>query len=905
MAVRDRRLEDPVGAMKRSLRPWLWQVPLDQEVGEELERHVELRTGDLVARGVDPKTAREMALARIGDMAGLKRTCVDLGRKRDREMGFTHWIDEFGKDGTFALRQLKAAPGFTLVTAITLALGIGANSAMFALADATLLRPLPFAEPDRLVMIWGRTPTSERGGVSFADMRDWGAQHHTLEALGGVALGAGGGPMLEGPDGSRQSVERQAVTTQFFDALGVTPVAGRTFQASDDGPTTSVVVLGEGLWRTRFGGDRTLIGRDVRLGGEPHTVIGVVADEIQLSRPNQIWTLIPQSSVVLTRRDARFLQVVARLKPGIAQEAAHADLTVIAEALARAHPETNKNVGVRIEPLRTGIMGRDLQLTSVFLLGTVVFVLLLCCANIASLMLARANARARELAVRTALGAGRARIVRQILTESLVLATLGGALGIALGAAILQAVPAVIPAGLPAALKLSFDTRVVMFSAAAALGAGVLFGLVPAWQATSTSLVQALAAESRSATRAGRMRNLLVAGEVAAAVLLLCGAGLLLRTLLVIDGFEQGYRADRDSVLTLDFSVPMGAGSRYPTNEALLQFFEGVQREVAAVPGIRDIGWSTSLPPTTAELGRWAVEIVGDAPLLAANRATAEFSVTSPGYFRTLDLPIVAGRGFTDYDTEDTTPVCIVNEAFVRRYLRGRDPIGVRIALSQTRPEAPPPLVKEIVGVARQVKGRPDEREEFIQVYVPLAQYPFGEVFMVVRSATGRPELFVPTIRDIVARRDPNLSVRRIRTLETLRDEATAGYQFRAVAVTSFAALAVVLAMVGVFGVLAYSVQQRSREFGVRMALGASMKNVLTLVAGSAAKLIGAGAAVGLILAAALARTLSAFLFGVQPLDPVSFIGAAMLLVVTASVAVVAPAIRAARVDPVRAIREQ
>jgi putative ABC transport system permease protein len=892
--------------MKRSLRSWLWRVPLDQEVGEELELHVELRVRDLVARGADPKTAREMVLARIGDMARLKRTCVDLGRKRDRDMRLAQWLDECGRDVAFALRQLKAAPGFTIVTAITLALGIGANSAMFALADATLLRPLPFAEPDRLVMIEGRTVASERSGVSFVDMRDWSVQNHTLEALGGISLGTGGGPMLEGPDGSRESVERQGVTTHFFDALGVRAVAGRTFQAPDDGPTTSVVVLSEGLWRTRFGGDPTLIGRDVRLAGERHTVIGVVADDVQFSRPSQVWTLIPQSNAVLTRRDARFLQVVARLRPGIALDAAQADLDVVADTLARAHPETNKGVGVRIEPLRTAIMGTDLQRTSIFLLGTVAFVLLLCCANIANLMLARTTARARELAVRTALGAGRVRIVRQIVTESVVLAALGGALGTALGAVILQGAAAVIPPGLPAAFKLSFDARVIMFSAAAALGASVLFGFVPAWQATRTSLVQTLAAGSRSATRSGgRTRILLVTGEVAAAVLLLCGAGLLLRTLLVIDSFEQGYRASRDSVLTLDFSMPTGPGSRYPTNEALLQFFHGVERELAAVPGVRDIGWSTSLPPRVSELGRWRVDIVGDAPSLPENRATAELSATSPGYFRALDLPIVAGRGFSDFDTVATTSVCIVNEAFVRRYVRGRDPIGVRIALSQTRPGAPPPLVKEIVGVARQVKGRPDEREEFIQVYAPLAQYPFGEVFMVVTAVAGRPESLVPTIRDMVARRDPILSVRRIRTLATLRDEATAGYQFRAVTVASFAGLAVVLAMVGVFGVLAYSVQQRTREFGVRMALGASMRNVLTLVAGDAAKLIAVGAAVGLLLAAALSRTLSAFLFGVQPLDPVSFVGAALLLAATASVAIVAPAIRAARVDPATAIREQ
>ena len=313
--------------MKRSLRSWLWRVPLDQEVDEELALHIELRTRELVERGLDPKTARDIVLSRIGDLGQLKRTCVDLGRKRDREMRITQWLDERKADVKFALRQLKGSPAFTAVAALTLALGIGANSAMFALADATLIRPLPYPQPDRLVMIWQRPPAIPRAGVSTTDLRDWEEQSRSFETLAAIALGVGGGPLLEGPDGSLQSADRQLVTARFFDVLGVRPVAGRTFQPSDaQQGAPPVVVMGEGLWRTRFGGDPSLIGRQVRLNGEPFTVIGIVRDDVQLQRPAQIWSLLtPPPNLP---RSARFLQVIGRLKPGVTLDAAQADLAV-------------------------------------------------------------------------------------------------------------------------------------------------------------------------------------------------------------------------------------------------------------------------------------------------------------------------------------------------------------------------------------------------------------------------------------------------------------------------------------------------------------------------------------------------------------------------------------------------
>ena len=899
--------------MKRSLRSWLWCVPLDQEVDEEFAFHIEMRTRELVEKGLDPRIAREMVLARLGDVSRLRRTCVDLGRKRDREMRVTRWLEERRDDVKFALRQLKASPAFTAVAAITLALGIGANSAMFALADATLIRPLPYPDPDRLVMVWERAPTFPRVPVSPVTLLDLEEQSRAFEGFAGINMGIGGGPLLEGTDGTLQSVDRQYVTARFFDVLGVRPIAGRTFLPEEaKGRGSSVVVMGEGLWRTRFGADPSLIGRDVRLNGQPFTVIGVVPDVVQLQRPARIWTLLaevaPGLSQVAAARGARSLQVVGRLKPGVTLDTVRADLAAFGERLSRDYPATHKGWSMTAEPLRAGVMGPELQLTSLFLFGVVGFVLLLCCANVANLLLARGSVRSRELAVRSALGAGRSRIVAQLLTESLVLATLGGLLGLAFGVTILKMAATRIPPGLlPAAASLEFDARVVLFCAAASFAAGVLFGLVPAWQATRTSLVQAIASESRSATRrGGRFRSLIVAGEVAAAVLLLCGAGLLLRTLLAVGDFDPGYRAGGDSVLTLDFSLPAPSpGTRYAEFQSLMSFYDDTAGQVSALPGVQRIGWTTALPYGDSELPPQRVAIVGDPPVARNDRPFADFQAVSPGYFTTLDLPVTAGRSFTERDTRDGTAVCIVSEAFARGLLAGRNPIGLRINVDTLFPGFDVPTVWEIVGVARQVKGRMSDPEDRPQMYVPLAQYPWTDTFLVVQSLDGPVGRLLAPIREVVARIDRNVPVRRERTLTDLANLRTAPHRFRAAIVATFAGLALALAMVGIFGVLAYSVEQRTREFGVRIALGATAPNVLGLVLGSAARVIALGTVAGLVAAAGLGQVISMFLFGVKPLDPVTYASVAGVLAVTAALAAAAPAWRAVRVDPVEAFRNE
>ena len=574
-------------------------------------------------------------------------------------------------------------------------------------------------------------------------------------------------------------------------------------------------------------------------------------------------------------------------------------MAAVSDALAREFPHTNSGRGVALEPMRDAVIGSELRQTSMMFLGVVGFVLLICCANVANLLLARATVRRRELAIRSALGADRRRIIRQLLTESLVLAILGGTLGLVVGAAILNGAPSVIPHELlPAAVTLTFDVRVVAFCAATALLVGLLFGLVPAWQATEFSSAHVIASDSRTATgRGGRIRGLLVVGQVATAVILLYGAGLLLRTLLAIESVDRGYRAE--SVLTMIVDPP--GPQRVPWR----QFYEAVEQEVMALPGVRGVAWATTLPLGRSYQGPSFFEIVGDPPVAQSQRPTADYQIVSPAYFTTLDLPVVAGRGFDDRDAPGGVQVCIVNEAFVRSYFQGRSPIGVRVAIRAAASAQAPPVVREIVGVARQVKARPNEIEDLIQIYVPLAQDTPGDIFMVVRPVSGPAEALAPSVRSAMARVDKEqlVSVRNVMTLDEVASVATARHRFRAILVMGFAGLALLLAMVGLFGILAYSVQQRVRDFGVRRALGATTSDVLWLVAGSASRVIATGAVIGLALSTVLGRLLAAMLFGVQPLDPMTFASVTIVLALTAAVSTIGPAWHATRIDPAVALR--
>jgi putative ABC transport system permease protein len=823
-------------------------------------------------------------------------------------MRLAQFIEEFRTDVTSAFRQMKASPGFTLVAALTLALGIGANSAIFALADATFLRPLPFTAPhDRLVMLWERFPNGFLSQVTPLDYNDWADQNQSFDAT--AAFLANSVAMI-GPDGTAEQVTSQMVTARFFDLLGVTPIAGRTFQPSDaESPNT--VILSEGFWRRRFGADPTLVGRSITIAGRPQTIIGIVPDRFRLvpasistagSEPPSLWTVFNYPRGDPSQRGAHYMYAVGRIKEGVSFEAAQRDMAAIGKRNEVLYPDTNTGHIPALQPLREALVGAEMRLTSMLLLAVVGFVLLMCCANVANLLLARTMARTRELAVRSALGASRRRIVSQILTESLVLAVVGGLAGMAVGAAILRVAPSLVPPGLiPSAVSLAFDERVVAFCAIASLMVGLVFGLAPAWQVTRLSVVQAMGAESRTTARGGRFRSVLVIAEVAAAVLVLCGAGLLLRTLISLQEIDPGSRAQ--DALTMVLNLPMDGRTptRYSTEEAVHRFFDSVQNEVAQVAGVSNAAIGGALPLDGMWMGQ-GIDIEGDPPRQGPARNLTSYHMVSPTYFETLDLPIVSGRAFTAADSRDAVQVCIVSEVFVQRYLGGRNPIGLRVSVpAMSFPMRP--VLREIVGVARQVRMWPNEPQPIPQLYVPIAQNSWYTASLIVRPQSGPAEALLPAVRAAIARVDRERPVARVRTIDVVAAEATSRPRFRAVLVGTFAALSLGLAMVGVFGLLAYSVQQRVREFGVRIAMGAAASDVLRLVLGDAAKLMLIGLVLGLTAAAALSRYLTTLLYEVRPLDPLTFIAVPVVLLVTAAIAVATPAWRAARVDPVVAFR--
>jgi putative ABC transport system permease protein len=872
--------------MKRSLRSWLWRVPIEQEVEEELALHVEMRRRE--GRPLDRD-----------EMDRVRKACLAIAKQRDRQMRMTQWLGELRGDIRFALRQLRRAPGFTAVAALTLALGIGANSAIFALVDATLLRPVPFAGPERLVAVSERTRQFPRGGVSSANFADWQRRQRTFESMAGVFQYP---RRLTLPDGTVEQVPAQQVTPRFFDVLRIRPLAGRTFVPEDEALPPNVTVISERLWRTQFSSDPAIVGRAVRIDGQPFTVLGIVPAEFQIFSRSELWTVWTELPG-MDARNLRFLRAIGRLEPGVSLDQAQRDMSAIIAALAAEYPGPAPGLGATVDPLSEALVGAQVRLTARLFLGVVGFVLLMCCANVANLLLARVSGRARELAVRSALGAGRGRIVTQIMTESVVLALLGGILGMGVGYAILGAAPAVIPAGLlPVSVSLQFDGRIVAFCAVAAFVVGVLFGLAPAWHSTGTRLVQVMTGGSRGATRGGaRLRNVLVGAEVAAAVLLLCGAGLLLRTLAAVADIEGGARTE--NALTMQVALSYGLPqSRHKTPASMAEFYRRVERDVAALPGVQTVGWGSGLPLGGTFFGSFPVTFVDRPAQGDGAPATVDYMLVSPGYLEALDIPLVAGRPFDDRDNASSTPVCIVSDSFARKHLQGRNPIGVRVAVPPMGLTRSQPVVREIVGVAAQVKPFA-MADDLDQMYVPHEQNPWANSVLVVRPRGTDAMALAPAVRAVIRRVDPEQPVTRVMTLDDIEWQGVAIQRFRAVLVATFAGLALLLAMIGVFGVLAYAVQQRWREFGVRIALGASMGHVLALVAGAAARVVGVGVIVGLATAAALARTISAFLYGVEPLDMMTFAAVATVLALTGAVAALAPALRATRVNPVIAFR--
>jgi len=800
------------------------------------------------------------------------------------------------QDLRYAVRSLRKAPGFSAITIAVLAIGIGANTAIFALVDAALIRPLPFNRSDELVMLWERTPSGTHNRVSPLNFVDWSEQQHSFSAMTAIA---GGPRTLTGMGSTAERVPGQSVTARFFDVFDIKPIAGQTFDPVAVSTDWHVVVISEGFWRNRLGADPTAIGRRIMLDGEAYAILGVVPSEFQILYAADLWTpFVPRRTA--EQRRQHYLQVIGRIKTGMTIDQARADMLPIATEISRLWPDTNKDWGIAMEPLHDAIVARDLRTTSLVLAGVVAFVLLMACANVANLLLARGLGRSREIAVRAALGGSRARIAAQLLAESFVLAAAGGAAGLALAWTCVRVAPAFVPRGtIPTSIVLVFDWRIAVVAIGLTVLTTLLFGLAPAWHASSASLSESTGAGARTTRGGATLRAALVVGQIAAAVLLVSGAGLLVRTLVGLTTDDPGFRAEH--VLTASIRLPF---TGYASVERMRTFYRAAERELSMIPGVSVAAFGQGLPLEGFNIGQ-PFHIVGDPPVQQSRMTTAQYQMVSSGYFRALGIDIVRGRMFDERDSETSAPVCIVDEEFVRRHANGRDPIGLHVTVPTMEIQGPSKDVdREIVGVVRQVAVNVGERNRLLEIYIPQSQNAWFSASLVVRTAAD-PMSVLPGVRAAIARVDKDLPISGVRTMDDVAAEATSQPRFRAELVGIFALLALAVAAIGIFAVLAFIVRQRAREFGIRRALGARSSDVLGLVLRQAASMTVAGIAIGLIASALLTRFLAALLFGVRPIDPMTFGATAAILASAALVACATPAWRATRVDPAIALRQE
>jgi len=879
---------------KRLLKLAVRPRAVEQDVDEELLFHLEMRAARYEREGLSPAEARAAAEREFGDVGRVREECVRIGHERERKMKrFLLW-DALVQDVRYALRMLRQAPGFALVAVLTLALGIGATTSIFSVVRGVLLRPLPFAAPERLVRMWQASPSQNqaRGEVSPLDFADWKARQRSFEDLGTWWYVEGmSGSNLSG-DGEPQRLPAAFVSDGFFSTLGVAPLLGRALLPGEHLPGhNAVAVLSHGLWQRRFGGDRGILGRTLTIDEVPTTVVGVMPAGFDFpSERVDLWlsdSRISESGIPRLRQ-VRWQSVVARLKPGVSLEAARSEMNGVARQFAEEYPATNvQTTGVTVLPLHEAVTG-DVRVGLMVLLGAVGFLLLIACVNVANLMLTRATARERELAVRAALGAGPGRLVGQLLTESLVLALLGGAFGVLLAVWGTELLVAFSVKQLPRLREVRVDGAVLAFAMGATLFTGVLFGLLPAWRARSPQLAPVLKAAGRGMTGTGgaRLRGALVVAEVALAVVLMAGAGLSVRSLMSLLSVEPGFRPE--GAVVVSFSSSPGARPK-------AQYLAEVLERVREVPGVQVAGTAKNLPlegsgePAPLVLAGQPAESAADAPRVRHLHVSND-------YFRAMGIPLLRGRAFTPQDMGNAPPVLMVNEAFVRRFFPGEDAVGQGIQWDDT--------VAPIVGVVGDVRQESLSEPAPPLVYVHVLQNTRSSVNLVVRGQ-GAPLQLAAAVRQAIWSVNPDQTITRITTLEEVVGGSVARPRLIASLLGLFAVLALVLGAVGIYGVLAYTVGQRQREIGVRLALGARPAEVLSMVLRSGMRLAGLGVALGVAGALALSQVMGSILYGVAPHDPLTFGGVAVVLLGVALAACLVPARRAMRVDPAVSLRAE
>jgi putative ABC transport system permease protein len=797
----------------------------------------------------------------------------------------------------YALRSLAKNPGFAVVVVLTLALGIGANTAIFSVVYGALLAPLPFPEPDQLAMVWS-TVDGSNNSVSAGDYLDWKRQSAVFQELSAFT----GGSFSLSVSGRPEMQQARILSPGWFNLQGIPFAMGRDFLA-DEGHIGQdhAVIMAHRLWQDRFGSDPQIIGKHIRLNGQLYAVVGVLAAGMPDRFESHLFVPLAFKPDQLNH-DVHWLNVLGRLKPGVTLQQANADMKTVTQRVAETYPLSNKGWGASVEPLKNDFTSRDTIKNLWLLMGAVGFVLLIACVNVANLLLARGTIRMKEVAVRASLGASRSQLFSQFLTESVVLAVLGGVLGVCLASVMLRAILALLPPfSVPSEADIRVSLPVLFFTIGATFLSGVLCGCAPAWKISRQNLSDSLKEGGRSMSAAGRpgLRRGLVVIEFAMALTLLAGAGLAIHSFWKLTRVDLGFQ--QDHILT--FSLPIPA-ERYPQPEQLTSFYRQILEEISAQPGISSAAASTGAPIVGPDAGM-AFSIAGQPVGDPAARPAAGFAMVTPDYFRTFGIPISAGRGISEQDVAGGSPVAVVNETFVKKYMAGMDPLRQRVVIEKLIPgvnRLGPPIEWQIVGVSKDVRNNSVRGNSSSEIDVPFWQSPWPSARIAVRTS-GDPRSVSNNVAALVQSVDPNLALDQVATMDEVVDQALAGDRFSVALFAAFAAVALTLAAIGIYGVMSFAVAQRRHEIGLRMALGAGPQQVLGLVFREGLLLAAGGLLLGLVGTYFVGRVMTSMLFGVSALDPLAFGAVAVMLMLAAALACYVPARRATSVDPLVALR--
>jgi putative ABC transport system permease protein len=866
-----------------------------RSVNDELEFHLEMRTRDLIDEGKSESAARAQAEREFGEMRPVRDECVTIEERRQRKMRWTEVAASMGQDVRFAARTLRKNASFTAAAIVCLALGVGVTTTVFSIVNATLVRPLPFTKPDELAAVYSRILATGDSGVniSYPDYLSWRAENRSFAQFGMYTWQT----LTFLGDIEAERVEGAAVTANLFPILGVRPILGRTFVPEEEKTgNDAVVLLGYGIWQRRFGGDQRIVGKSITIDSRPYTVIGVMPRAFAFPERGQAWVPLAVDLSRESHGNRYFAGALGRLKPGVSVAQAQRDLSGIMARLTQEFPNDNKGWDAHVLSLRDDLVGNLRRPLLVFSVA-VVFVLLIACVNVANLMLARSTARQREIAVRTALGAGRSRLVRQLLTESIVLALAGGSLGAALSILGVAYFRGSFPQDVPYYLSLHIDAPTLAFAVAVSLLTGMIFGVVPALRSTSGPVDGVLRDAARGATSGAarsRLRGALVVTELALSVVLMVGAGLLIKSYRTLEGTKLGF--DPHGMLTFRLTLPSAS---FPRGPRRTEFFDRVLERLGALPDVASAAAGQGVPFSGWNLqAEWRAE--GWPPRRPEEAFVSHFQNVSPNFLAALGVPLIRGRPLLPSDRDTAAQVGVINETFAKRAFPKEDPIGKRVRFGG--PDSKDPWVT-IVGIARDYRHYRLPEPMGPAIYIPYADETPATETIVLRVKRGKPEALVPVVRKIIREINADVPMYRVQTMEEIVAASFWRQRLQGQVLGLFATLAIILATVGIYGVISYAVMQRTREFGVRVALGAQRRDVIGLVLAEGSRLAAVGVAIGIGGSLWLAGLLRSLLYEVKPTDPATFVGVAVGLAVVALVASYVPARRATRVDPVVAMR--